>query len=89
MTTGRSLRVGEAALGGGVLALGLFIAFETTRGLRSRPAAVVGPALFPFLVAAGLVIIGAALLREAFAGHIAHEGGFELDWLPSSSSQPD
>ena len=80
MTTGRSLRVGEAALGGGVLALGLFIAFETTRGLGPTNA-VVGPALFPYLIAAGLVIVGASLLREAFAGHIAHEGGFELDWI--------
>ena len=80
MTTGRSLRVGEAALGGGVLALGLFIAFETTRGLGPT-SGVVGPALFPYLIAAGLVIVGASLLREAFAGHIAHEGGFELDWI--------
>src|SRR3954462_13585765 len=80
MTTGRSLRVGEAALGGGVLALGLFIAFETARGLGPT-SAVVGPALFPYLIAAGLVIVGASLLREAFAGHIAHEGGFELDWI--------
>ena len=77
MTTGRSLRVGEAALGGGVLVLGLFIAFETTRGLGPT-SAVIGPALFPYLIAAGLVIVGASLLREAFAGHIAHEGGFEL-----------
>jgi putative tricarboxylic transport membrane protein len=80
MITGRSLRIGEAALGGGVLALGLFIAFETTRGLGPT-SGVVGPALFPYLIAAGLVIVGASLLREAFAGHIAHEGGFELDWI--------
>ena len=80
MTTGRSLRVGEAALGGGVLVLGLFIAFETTRGLGPT-SGVVGPALFPYLIAAGLVVVGASLLREAFAGHIAHEGGFELDWI--------
>jgi putative tricarboxylic transport membrane protein len=80
MTTGRSLRVGEAALGGGVLMLGIFIAIETTRGIGPT-SAVVGPALFPYLIAAGLVVVGASLLREAFAGHIAHEGGFELDWI--------
>jgi putative tricarboxylic transport membrane protein len=74
------LRVGEAALGGGVLILGIFIAFETTRGLGPT-SAVVGPALFPYLIAAGLVIVGVSLLREAFTGHIAHEGGFELDWI--------
>jgi putative tricarboxylic transport membrane protein len=80
MTTGRNLRLGEAALGGGVLALGLFIAFETTRSIGPTNA-VVGPALFPFLISGGLVIVGVSLLREAFAGHIAHEGGFELDWI--------
>jgi len=80
MTTGRNLRVGEAALGGGVLILGIFIAFETTRGLGPT-SAVVGPALFPYLIAAGLVIVGISLLREAFTGHIAHESGFELDWI--------
>ena len=42
--------------------------------------AAVGPRLFPFLVATGLIVVGAALLREALFGHIAHEGGFELDW---------
>ncbi len=80
MTTGRNLRIGEAVLGGGVLALGLFIAFETMRGTGSTNA-VVGPALFPYLISAGLVIVGVLLLREAFAGHIAHAGGMELDWI--------
>lgn len=80
MTTGRSLRWGEAAFGGGVTALGVLIAVQTITHAGSVRA-VVGPALFPFLVAGGLVLIGAALLREALAGHIAHEGGFELDGL--------
>src|SRR3954471_6433702 len=75
-----SNRWGEAVFGGGVAGLGLLIAFQTVTHAGSVNA-VVGPALFPFLIATGLVIIGAALLREAFAGHIAHEGGFELDWL--------
>ena len=34
----------------------------------------------PILIAAGLVIVGALVLRQAFFGHIAHESGFELDW---------
>ena len=78
MTTGRNLRVGEAALGGGVLILGIFIAFETTRGLGPT-SAVVGPALFPYLISVGLILVGLALLREALIGHIAHERGLELD----------
>ena len=80
MTTGRSLRVGEAALAAGVLALGLFIAFETSRAPGAANA-VVGPALFPYLIAAGLVLVGLSLMRQAFSGHIAHEGGFELDFV--------
>jgi putative tricarboxylic transport membrane protein len=80
MTTGRSLRLGEMVLAGGVLALGLFIAVETAMLEVAPSQAAVGPRLFPSLVAAGLLLVGAALLREAFFGHIAHEGGFELDW---------
>ena len=80
MTTGRSLRFGEALLGGLVLALGLFIIVETFI-LRLPPTqATVGPKLFPYLVAGGLVVIGLLVLREAIFGHIAHDRGFELDW---------
>ncbi|MBP2314923.1 tripartite tricarboxylate transporter TctB family protein [Azospirillum soli] len=80
MTTGRSLRIGEAVLGGGLVALGGLIAFETfitpTVG-RS----VVGPALFPYLIAGGLTLVGLAILREAFAGAIAHAEGLEMDGM--------
>lgn len=82
MATTRGVRTGEAAFGGGVLALGLFIAFETWRLPVAPMHAAVGPRLFPYLVATGLVLVGLALLREALAGHVAHEeeGGLELDW---------
>lgn len=80
MTTGRSLRIGEAVLSGGVLALGLFVAVETALIEVAPSNAAVGPRLFPFLVATGLIVVGLALLREAFFGHIAHERGWELDW---------
>src|SRR5262245_16038715 len=81
MTTARSLRLGEAVLGGVVLALGLFIATETSMLEVAPSNAAIGPRLFPFLVAAGLLIVGACVLWQAFFGHIAHERGFELDWL--------
>src|SRR4051812_20200777 len=82
MTTTRSLRVGEAILGGGVLALGLFIAIETSRIEVAPTHAMIGPTLFPHLIGGGLIVIGALVLREAFFGHVAHErGNFELDWL--------
>jgi putative tricarboxylic transport membrane protein len=81
MTTGRALRLGEAVLGGGVLALGLFVAVETTQ-LRVGPShATVGPTLFPYLIAAGLLVIGALVLYQAFFGHVAHEGGLQLDFV--------
>jgi putative tricarboxylic transport membrane protein len=79
MTTGRSLRLGEMVLAGGALALGLFIAVETAMLEVAPSQAAVGPRLFPSLVA-GTAAGRSGLLREAFFGHIAHEGGFELDW---------
>jgi putative tricarboxylic transport membrane protein len=82
MTAERSLRIGEGILGGGVLALGAFIAIETSRFEVGPSHAAVGPRLFPFLIAAGLIVVGFALLRQGLFGHIAHEGGFELDWPP-------
>ena len=80
MTTGSSLRIGEAILGGVVLGLGLFIAVETSLLEVAASNAAIGPRLFPFLIAAGLLIVGVLILRQAFFGHIAHESGFELDW---------
>ena len=80
MTTGKSLRVGEAILGGVVLGLGLFIAVETSQLQVAQSHAAIGPTLFPYLIATGLVVVGGLLFYQAFFGHIAHEGGFQLDW---------
>ena len=81
MTTGWGLRIGEAVLGGVVLGLGLFIAIETSMMEVAASNAAIGPRLFPFLIAFGLLAVGVAVLWQAFFGHIAHERGFELDWL--------
>lgn len=81
MTSGRSLRVGEALFGGLVVGLGLFIVMETA-ALQVAPShATIGPRLFPYLVATGLLIVGALMLSQALFGHIAHERGVELDWM--------
>jgi putative tricarboxylic transport membrane protein len=80
MTTARGLRAGEAVLSLGVLALGAFVAVETLLIEVAPSQAAVGPRLFPWLVATGLIVVGLALLREAIGGHIAHERGWELDW---------
>ena len=82
MTTARGLRLGEAVLAAFVLGLGLFVAVETAL-LRTGPGyAAIGPKLFPGLVAAGLLLVGAALLYEARAGAVAHPAGFDLDLSP-------
>ena len=80
MTTGKSLRVGEAVLGGVVLAVGLFVVVETSQLQVAQSHAAIGPTLFPYLIATGLVVVGGLLFYQAFFGHIAHERGFELDW---------
>jgi putative tricarboxylic transport membrane protein len=80
MIAGTTLRLGESILGAFVLALGVFIAFETFEMGSTAASAVVGPRLFPFIVAFGLLAVGVALLREAVSGHVAHETGFDLDW---------
>ena len=83
MTTARGLRLGEAVLAVFVLGLGLFVAVETAM-LRTGPGyAAIGPKLFPWLLAAGLLLVGAALLYEARAGAVAHPGGFDLDLPPA------
>jgi putative tricarboxylic transport membrane protein len=83
MTTARGLRLGEAVLAVFVLALGLFVAVETAM-LRTGPGyAAIGPTLFPWLVAGGLLLVGAALLYEARVGAVAHPGGFDLDLPPA------
>jgi putative tricarboxylic transport membrane protein len=88
MTSGRSLRIGEAILAVGVLMLGVLIAFETMRSVTSV-GTVVGPALFPYLIAGGLVLVGLSLLRQAVVGYIAHEGGVELDGVAVTLVSPD
>jgi putative tricarboxylic transport membrane protein len=78
----RGLRLGEAVLAAFVLVLGAFVAVETAL-LRTGPGyAAVGPKLFPWLVAAGLLLVGLALLRGARAGAVAQPAGFELDLPP-------
>jgi putative tricarboxylic transport membrane protein len=72
MTTGRSLRLGEMVLAGRALALGLFIAVETAMLEVAPSQAAVGPQLFPWLVATGLLLVGVALLLEAFSLATSH-----------------
>jgi putative tricarboxylic transport membrane protein len=78
----RGLRLGEAVLAAFILLLGAFVAIETAM-LRTGPGyAAIGPKLFPWLVAAGLLLVGIALLHGARAGAVAQPVGFELDLPP-------
>lgn len=80
MTTGNTLRRGEAAFGGGLLALSVFLLVETLR-MPDVTRSAVGPKLFPFVIAAGLAAVGVAMLREARAGRTPHAAaGLEMDW---------
>lgn len=63
----------ETGLGIGVLALGLFIAFETATMEVGPTYARVGPRLFPALIATGLLVTGAALVAEALFGRVTTE----------------
>jgi putative tricarboxylic transport membrane protein len=79
----RGLRLGEAVVAGFILLLGLYVAVETAM-LRTGPGyAAIGPKLFPWLVAAGLLVVGVALLYEARAGAVAQPAGFDLDLPPA------
>jgi putative tricarboxylic transport membrane protein len=60
--------------------LGLFIAIEIAGMEVAASTAAVGPKMFPFIVAGGLILIGLLVLREAAFGHIPHEGGLEIWW---------
>ncbi|MFP5405991.1 MAG: tripartite tricarboxylate transporter TctB family protein [Gammaproteobacteria bacterium] len=80
MIRGTTLRLSESIVGAFVLAIGLFIGLETYEMAGAGTRTVVGPQLFPYLIAFGLMVVGVSLLREAVSGHVAHETGFDLDW---------
>lgn len=80
MIPGTSFRLGKSILGAFVLAIGLFIGLQTYETASTGGSILVGPRLFPYIVAFGLIAVGVSLLREAVSGHVAHETGFQLDW---------
>ena len=80
MIRGITFRLSESIVGAFVLAIGLFIGLETYETASTGTRTVVGPELFPYLIAFGLIAVGVSLLRKSVSGHVAHETGFELDW---------
>ena len=82
MTTGRSLRLGEAVLGWRRAGAGAVRRLRDLAAAGRRQPRRGGAAPVPVpgrrRAAPGR---RRHVLREAFFGHVAHEGGFELDWL--------
>lgn len=82
MSFDRVFRIGELLLGVAVLVLGVFVTIETIEMPVSAAGGGGGPKLFPFIIAAGLVVVGIWLLYEAYAKHPSEEQRVELDWAP-------
>lgn len=80
MLKSANFRIGETILGLASLGLGLFLAIETWMTPPIAAQAVIGPGLFPALIAGGLTLVGAQLLYEAFLHRFEIEEFPELDW---------
>ncbi|MGO6980456.1 tripartite tricarboxylate transporter TctB family protein [Rhizobium leguminosarum] len=80
MSKSKHLRIGETVLGTFTLGVGLFIAIDAWLTPSSAALAVVGPGLFPGLIAAGLIIVGLQLFHEGFLRRFTAEDFPELDW---------
>jgi len=72
----------DAAIAVGLIALAIFVAVETYRLPDAPGYAQVGPRLFPGLIAAGLLICGLLLSREALSGgfHKVATTRSPVDW---------
>ncbi|MCC2627425.1 MAG: Tripartite tricarboxylate transporter TctB family [Thermomicrobiales bacterium] len=67
----RRVDIGEMLLALGAIVFGILIVWQTTL-IRLTPAySKVGPRVIPYIVGAGLVIVGAWLAYEAFTGRAA------------------
>ncbi len=66
-----TLQIGETLLALGAVVFGVLIIWQTTL-IRLTPAySKVGPRVIPYIVGAGLVIVGAWLAYQALTGHTA------------------
>lgn len=74
-------RIGEGAMGALLLGLGVFIAVGIARMEVAATYAAIGPKLFPYLIAAGLVAIGLLILSEALFGSAREQEDQQYNWL--------
>ncbi|HEV7307198.1 tripartite tricarboxylate transporter TctB family protein [Ensifer sp.] len=80
MLKSANLRIGETILGLASLGLGLFIGAETWLAPPIAAQTVIGPGLFPALIATGLILVGLQFLYEAILYRLQREEFPELDW---------
>ena len=74
------IRIGETILGIFALGLAAFIGLQTWMTPPSVAQAVVGPGMFPAIIATGLTVVGLQLFYEAFLYRFAREDFPQLDW---------
>jgi putative tricarboxylic transport membrane protein len=68
MTTRGRVHPGELLISLGLLALGIFVVWETQSIAETQGYAQIGPRLFPYIVGGGLAICGAVLGWQAIFG---------------------
>lgn len=77
---GRGVSPGNLLVGLGILALGAYFTYGAFSIEVATSYSRVGPRVFPFLVAAGLLVCGALLVVQALRGQeIASEAGEDVD----------
>jgi putative tricarboxylic transport membrane protein len=86
VTTGRRLQPGELLIALGLLALGLFVIYETQSIAETQGYSQIGPRLFPYVVGIGLALCGAVLGWHAIFGGwrnlpLDSEGHDAPDWI--------
>jgi putative tricarboxylic transport membrane protein len=86
MTAGSRVHPGELLISLGLLALGLFVIWETQSIAETQGYAQIGPRLFPYIVGAGLTLCGAVLGWHAIFGGwrnvpLDQEGHDAPDWM--------
>jgi putative tricarboxylic transport membrane protein len=82
MDSSAKTRLGNAALGSILVAVGAFISIETLLLSASSQRSTIGPKFFPVLVAVGLIVNGCVLLWEAFRQSSIREEWPEFDLRP-------
>jgi putative tricarboxylic transport membrane protein len=85
-TAGSRIHPGEFLISLGLIALGIFVIWETRSIAETQGYAQIGPRLFPYIVGVGLTLCGAVLGWQAIFGGwrnvpLDQEGHDAPDWM--------